>query len=82
MTFRIALSYAGMSALRLRPGRYGGALLGEHLGQLLVIGWSVTQYTVFGAFGAITFMALSGIVLDRLRGATPAPPHGPPTATA
>jgi hypothetical protein len=74
-----------MSALRLRPGRYGGALLGEHLGQLLVIGWSVTQYTVFGAFGAITFMALSGIVLDRLRAATPAtpsPPHGPPTGTA
>ena len=86
MTFRIALSHAGMSALRLRPGRYGGALLGEHLGQLLVIGWSVTQYTVFGAFGAITFMALSGAVLDRLRAAAtpaaPSPQHRPPAATA
>ena len=61
---------------------------------LWALGWTVTaaagvgvdrQYAVFGAFGAITFMALSGIVLDRLRAATPAapsPPHGPPTATA
>ena len=56
--------------------------------------WTVTaaagidvdrQYAVFGAFGAITYMALSGVVLDRLRAATPAAPspqHGPPTATA
>ena len=35
--------------------------------------------------GDPTFMALSGVVLDRLRAATPAAPspqHGPPTATA
>ena len=61
---------------------------------LWALGWTVTaaagvdvdrQYAVFGAFGAITFMALSGVVLDRLRAATPAPPspqHRPPTATA
>ena len=61
---------------------------------LWALGWAVTtaagigvdrQYAVFGAFGAITFMALSGVVLDRLRAATPAAPspqHGPPTATA
>jgi hypothetical protein len=61
---------------------------------LWALGWTVTaaagvgvdrQYAVFGAFGAITFMALSGVVLDRLRAATPAapsPPDGPPTATA
>jgi hypothetical protein len=61
---------------------------------LWALGWTITaaagvgvdrQYAVFGAFGAITFMALSGILLDRLRAATPAapsPPHGPPTATA
>jgi hypothetical protein len=61
---------------------------------LWALGWTVTaaagvgvdrQYAVFGAFGAITFMALSGVVLDRLRAATPAassPQHGPPTATA
>ncbi len=61
---------------------------------LWALGWTVTaaagvgvdrQYAVFGAFGAITFMALSGVLLDRLRAATPAapsPPHGQPTATA
>jgi hypothetical protein len=61
---------------------------------LWALGWTVTaaagvgvdsQYAVFGAFGAITVMALSGILLDRLRAATPAapsPPHAPPTATA
>jgi hypothetical protein len=61
---------------------------------LWALGWTVTaaagigvdrQYAVFGAFGAITFMALSGILLDRLRAATPAPPspqHSPPTAAA
>lgn len=61
---------------------------------LWALGWAVTtaagigvdrQYAVFGAFGAITFMALSGVVLDRLRAATPAAPsprHVAPTATA
>ena len=61
---------------------------------LWALGWTVTtaagigvdrQYAVFGAFGAITFMALSGVLLDRLRAATPAAPspqHDPPTATA
>ena len=50
---------------------------------LWALGWTVTaaagidvdrQYAVFGAFGAVTFMALSGVVLDRLRAATPAAP--------
>ena len=61
---------------------------------LWALGWAVTtaagigvdrQYAVFGAFGAITFMVLSGVVLDRLRAATPAAPppqHRPSTATA
>ncbi len=61
---------------------------------LWALGWTVTaaagvgvdsQYAVFGAFGAITFMALSGVLLDRLRAFTPAassPQHRPPTATA
>ena len=61
---------------------------------LWALGWTVTaaagidvdrQYAVFGAFGAITFMALSGVLLDRLRAATPAAPsprRRPPTATA
>jgi hypothetical protein len=55
---------------------------------LWALGWTVTaaagidvdrQYAVFGAFGAITFMALSGVVLDRLR-AAPHPHH--PRSTA
>lgn len=46
---------------------------------LWALGWTVTtvggihvenQFAVFGAYGAITFMALSGILLDRLRVAT------------
>jgi hypothetical protein len=61
---------------------------------LWALGWTVTaaagvgvdsQYAVFGAFGAITVMALSGVLLDRLRAASPAAPslqHAPPTATA
>ena len=48
---------------------------------LWALGWTVTtvggidvdrQWAVFGAYGAITFMALSGVLLDRLRAATPA----------
>lgn len=52
---------------------------------LWALGWTVTtaggidvdrQFAVFGAYGAITFMALSGVLLDRLRAAT-----SPPTST-
>jgi hypothetical protein len=55
---------------------------------LWALGWTVTtaggidvdrQFAVFGAYGAITFMALSGVLLDRLRAATiPAGPPLPP----
>ena len=50
---------------------------------LWALGWTVTtaggidvdrQFAVFGAYGAITFMALSGILLDRLRATTPVAP--------
>jgi hypothetical protein len=56
---------------------------------LWALGWTVTtaggidvdqQFAVFGAYGAITFMALSGILLDRLRATTPAPQPDPSTA--
>jgi hypothetical protein len=55
---------------------------------LWALGWTVTtaggigvdsQFAVFGAYGAITFMALSGVLLDRLRAATPAAPPVHPT---
>jgi hypothetical protein len=58
---------------------------------LWALGWTVTtaggiavdqQFAVFGAYGAITVMALSGVLLDRLRAATPSPQPGPPTAIA
>jgi hypothetical protein len=56
---------------------------------LWALGWMVTtaggidvdqQFAVFGAYGAITFMALSGVLLDRLRATTPAPQPDPSTA--
>ena len=55
---------------------------------LWALGWTITtvggidvdhQFAVFGAYGAITFMALSGVLLDRLRAATTAHPHRPCT---
>jgi hypothetical protein len=56
---------------------------------LWALGWTVTtaggidvdqQFAVFGAYGAITFMALSGVLLDRLRATTsPAAPAPDPT---
>ena len=53
---------------------------------LWALGWTVTtaggidvdqQFAVFGAYGAITFMALSGVLLDRLRAATSPPTPAP-----
>ena len=50
---------------------------------LWALGWTVTtaggidvdqQFAVFGAYGAITFMALSGVLMDRMRAATPSTP--------
>ena len=62
---------------------------------LWALGWTVStftgvdvdqQFAVFGASGAITFMALSGVLLDRLRAATnpstPAMHPAPNKATA
>jgi hypothetical protein len=56
---------------------------------LWALGWTVTtagginvdqQFAVFGAYGAITFMALSGVLLDRLRAATNSPTSALPVA--
>lgn len=41
-----ATTRAAVEAARLAQHQFGGALLGEHLGQLLVIGWSVTLSVV------------------------------------
>jgi hypothetical protein len=56
---------------------------------LWALGWTVStfigvsvdnQFAVFGASGAITFMALSGVLLDRLRAATSPPTPSPAPA--
>jgi uncharacterized membrane protein len=56
---------------------------------LWALGWTVStfigvsvdnQFAVFGASGAVTFMALSGVLLDRLRAATT--PATPPLPSA
>jgi hypothetical protein len=58
---------------------------------LWALGWTVTtaggidvdqQFAVFGAYGAITFMALSGVLLDRLRATTPVASAPQPDPTA
>jgi uncharacterized membrane protein len=59
---------------------------------LWALGWTVStfigvsvdnQFAVFGASGAITFMALSGVLLDRLRATAPvAPAPQPDPSTA
>jgi uncharacterized membrane protein len=58
---------------------------------LWALGWTVStfigvsvdnQFAVFGASGAITFMALSGVLLDRLRAATSPPTPALPVARA
>jgi hypothetical protein len=56
---------------------------------LWALGWTATtvggidvdrQFAVFGFYGAITFMALSGVLLDRLRAATSPPAPAPAPA--
>jgi hypothetical protein len=82
----------GTAQAYLLRGRVAGAWAWAAAMPLLwALGWTVTtaagidverQYAVFGSLGAITFMALSGVLLDRLRAATPAQQPGPPTAIA
>jgi hypothetical protein len=77
----IPLGVAQASLLRDRVAN--AWLWGAAMPLLWALGWTVTtaagiavdrQFAVFGAYGAITFMALSGVLLDRLRATTPAPP--------
>jgi hypothetical protein len=76
-------------AYLLRDRLANAWLWGAAMPLLWALGWTVTtaggidvdqQFAVFGAYGAITFMALSGILLDRLRATTPAPQPDPSTA--
>ena len=58
-----ATTRAAVEAAWTAQHQFGGALLGEHLGQLLAIGWSVT---------------LSVIILRSRTGAAPSMPPPPP----
>ena len=82
----------GAAQAYLLRGRVAHAWVwGVAMPLLWALGWTVTtaagidverQYAVFGSLGAITFMALSGVLLDRLRAAAPSAQPGPPTALA
>jgi hypothetical protein len=89
MGFITGIPLGGAQAYLLRDRVANAWLWGAAMPLLWALGWTVTtaggidvdrQFAVFGAYGAITFMALSGVLLDRLRATTPAPQPGPPTA--
>jgi hypothetical protein len=76
-------------AYLLRDRLANAWLWGAAMPLLWALGWTVTtaggidvdqQFAVFGAYGAITFMALSGVLLDRLRAATSPPTPSQPLA--
>jgi hypothetical protein len=90
MGFITGIPIGAAQAWLLRDRLANAWVWGAAVPLLWALGWTVTtaggievdrQFAVFGAYGAITFMALSGVLLDRLRAATtPAPQPGPPTA--
>jgi hypothetical protein len=62
-----ATTKAAVDAAWTAQHQYGGALLGEHLGQLLVIAWSVTLSVVILRTRVLPrWLALAGIVVSAL----------------
>jgi len=93
MGFITGIPLGAAQAYLLRDRLANAWLWAAAIPLLWALGWTVTtaggiavdqQFAVFGAYGAITFMALSGILLDRLRAATspPAPTPAPTKAMA
>jgi hypothetical protein len=89
MGFITGIPLGAAQASLLRDRVANAWLWGAAMPLLWALGWTVTtaggidvdrQFAVFGAYGAITFMALSGVLLDRLRATTPAPQPDPSTA--
>jgi uncharacterized membrane protein len=88
MGFITGIPLGAAQAYLLRDRLANAWVWGAAMPLLWALGWTVTtaigvgvdsQFAVFGAAGAITFMALSGVLLDRLRAATtPAAPPLPP----
>ena len=79
MGFITGIPLGVAQAYLLRDRLANAWVWGAAMPLLWALGWTVTtvggidvdqQFAVFGAYGAITFMALSGVLLDRLRAAT------------
>jgi hypothetical protein len=89
MGFITGIPLGAAQAYLLRNRVANAWLWGAAMPLLWALGWTVTtaggidvdqQFAVFGAYGAITFMALSGVLLDRLRAATSPPAPALPVA--
>jgi hypothetical protein len=62
-----AATKAAVDAAWTAQHQFGGALLGEHLGQLLVIGWSVTVCVIILRTRALPrWLGISGLVVSAL----------------
>jgi hypothetical protein len=81
MGFITGIPLGAAQAWLLRDRVANAWVWGAAVPLLWALGWTVTtaggidvdrQFAVFGAYGAITFMALSGVLLDRLRATTQA----------
>ena len=89
MGFLTGIPLGVAQACLLRDRVANAWVWGAAMPLLWALGWTATtaggiaverQFAVFGTYGAITFTALSGILLDRLRVATsPAAPAPDPT---
>jgi len=89
MGFITGIPLGAAQAYLLRDRVANAWVWGAAMPLLWALGWTVStfigvdvdqQFAVFGASGAITFMALSGVLLDRLRAATT--PATPPLPSA
>jgi hypothetical protein len=83
MGFLTGIPLGAAQAYLLRDRVANAWVWGAAMPLLWALGWTVStfigvdvdrQFAVFGASGALAFMALSGLLLDRLRAATPAVP--------
>src|ERR671911_1803188 len=62
-----ATTKAAVDAAWTAQHQFGGALLGEHLGQLLIIGWSVTVCVIILRTQALPrWLGISGLVVSAL----------------
>jgi hypothetical protein len=89
MGFITGIPLGAAQAYLLRDRVANAWVWGAAMPPLWALGWTVStfigvdvdqQFAVFGASGALTFMALSGVLLDRLRAATSPPIPSPDPA--